>query len=691
MSKVLESIKNYIFPCYSNQSTSDSDNDSEDLDIDFQKIPDDEFICPYCEQVPEILNINIENSKIELKCKKCGINEIKIEFYFYKMENSNYNYLKTKCYFCGNTPQKKNENSENTPQNKNENSESTPQNKNEICENIPQNKNEICENTFQNKNDIFYFCYECKKNLCNKCKTAHQNENKHNFIEVNKKKSKCIKHVNEEFENFCVDCQENVCERAKIQQHKGNHELKEKNTFNSDAKEYRKLIMEKNKNLSKLVRFNELILKTCQKFQDNYFLMKNVINLGKSIKKENKRDSKETHFIFKELTNNHTEDSRKAIEKLKRKKNIFLETKDEFIHLRYTNNSLKDNNEKTDQNEKIENNEKNDNDKNENNKNCEDEKNLLSENVKEIPNINNEKGNESRKNESHEILKDDGFKLISLIQFTQLKEIDVTNNCITNIDPLKEMFLPFLEYLNMSFNQIENIKPIAKLYSLKLKDIILTQNQIKDITPFKDSTFPELEYLRIEKNDELNENEIKEIKKIFKNKFFSEEMTLEKIQKNYKIEKFYKQNDKSFIKLTDIKGGDDMLKDIYLFLTCNLTNNIKKLILMNCNINDPSILCKIPFHNLKKLDLALNNIKNLNFLFNMKCQDLQEFYINDNKINNINSLIKIKEKFKNINVICLNENNFDPLEENNKKILNDLKYKDNIKVESNEKIIKCCI
>ena len=97
-------------------------------------------------------------------------------------------------------------------------------------------------------------------------------------------------------------------------------------------------------------------------------------------------------------------------------------------------------------------------------------------------------------------LGDEGFKLISKIQFKRLKEIDVSKNNIQNIEPLNNMNLPHLEYINMSENAIQDVKPLAELNSKKLKEICLQENNINDFKAFLNSQFPELERLRIEGN-----------------------------------------------------------------------------------------------------------------------------------------------------------------------------------------------
>ena len=81
-------------------------------------------------------------------------------------------------------------------------------------------------------------------------------------------------------------------------------------------------------------------------------------------------------------------------------------------------------------------------------------------------------------------LGDIGFQLLSKIQFTDLKDIDISNNSISNISDLNDMVLPHLEYINMSENSITDVEPIAKLDSKNLKEIFLQKNRMKDFSPF---------------------------------------------------------------------------------------------------------------------------------------------------------------------------------------------------------------
>ena len=271
-------------------------------------------------------------------------------------------------------------------------------------------------------------------------------------------------------------------------------------------------------------------------------------------------------------------------------------------------------------------------------------------------------GNEKKLSLRKRKLGDKGLKLISKIIFKNLKEIDVSENNIKNIEPLNEMNLPHLEYLNMSDNQIANIKPIAELNAKQLKEISLQNNDIQDIEPFLKSDFPALERLRIENNNRFNraDNSFKDLINKFKNKVFYEEKTYEQFQKVYKVEL---KKETITLELGSLKGGNKLLQDLYL--TIKPDNNIKYLKLDNNEIEDVSLLSRIPLNKLQLLDLSLNHIKNVKFLSEMKIPKLTTLYLNCNEIYNIYPLIrkrdrKFEEDEKNrlekLEILSLNEN-----------------------------------
>ena len=617
---------------------STASNLDENIKIDFSKIPDDEYICPKCEQIPEILGIHFDNGRIKFQCKNCGIIDIYVTDYFSKFEQSENNYLNFSCAICKKKPGDK---------------------------------------------DNIFFCYDCKKKLCDSCaKDKEKHSQSHYIRKIIEKKKFCSEHYNEEIVEFCLDCKENVCREKKNSRHKdhklislfginnnynnnidnndnnidnsdNNIDNNDNNINNNENLNYNhknkdnntiiflmRKINEKNKEISRQIKLNELILNTCGKFPNNYYHMKSLINLGESIEKENLRDSKDIESIF-EYLNTSIEESKKFRNELnkKQKGKIFLNRFDTFLHLSEKNLDVED------------------------------------------------------------------LKLISLIKFVQLKEINISYNNIKSIEAFKKMNLPFLEYINISHNQIENIEPIVQMNSKSLKDILLFYNKLKDISALEETEYKNLEILRVEENP-LNEESLKKIKKKYKDKFIYKLYTFKDFKLKYNVNIIKKEinpneeiNPKKDINpkkeitigldLSDNKKGDEIIKNLYICLTINnKSSEIQILKLMNNNIKNLSFLNKIPFPKLRELDLAVNQITNLNFLTKMNSKILENLYLNDNKINNISPLIKFIEKNKNLKLLTLKNNNFNP--EKNKKVkelINIIKEKNKLEQKEEDKLI----
>ena len=500
---------------------------------DALEVPDDQYLCPLCERVPEILNVHTDNGHIELKCKYHGIIDTTIQEYFTKMKNSLFTYFKTKCYNCNNTQ--------------------------------------------DNNRNMFKYCSYCKVDLCETCVNKFDLKDKdhraHHLdvcIPVNEKPHRCLEHFNADINTFCVDCEENVCDKEPTKKHLGHNKIN-LFKFGTEVAKYRDIIISKNKTLSDIIRFNQLILNTYEKFQNNYFHIQSIINVGKFIEEENKRDAKELECMISGLEKAHKAQE-EAIESLQQKFLIDLNGDEIKLSLRNRN------------------------------------------------------------------LGDEGFKLISKIQFKRLKEIDVSKNNIQNIEPLNNMNLPHLEYINMSENAIQDVKPLAELNSKKLKEICLQENNINDFKAFLNSQFPELERLRIEGN--TFNKDLQDFKKLlgkYGKKVIYIARTIDEFNAKYKCNIDEKNLDT--INLSGLRAGDDILQELYLIIKPD--NIIRILNLHNNKLKDVSILSRIPLRKLQWLDLSLNEINNVNFLVEMKCRKLKYIYLNDNHLKDITPLIKI--------------------------------------------------
>ena len=129
------------------------------------------------------------------------------------------------------------------------------------------------------------------------------------------------------------------------------------------------------------------------------------------------------------------------------------------------------------------------------------------------------------------------------------------------------MILPFLDFLNLSDNEIQNIEPVANLKSKNLQYIFLQINQIKNIEPFSKSYFPALKILRVEDNNNIDgENEQNEEEKKKKKEFFN------KIKKKFSEKFIYKS-----LKTQLIEFIKKYNLGIYKFNSSNNKNNDNEL------------------------------------------------------------------------------------------------------------------
>ena len=561
------------FCCKKNeQSINHSKNiEAQDIypgNVDVTKFPDDQYLCPFCDKIPEILNIHSDNGHIELKCKLHGLISLTLKDYLEKMKDNLFTYYKTKCFNC----------------NKEQN----------------------------NKDNMFKYCYYCKVDFCEDClNNFHQAKKDHRrnhldvCIPVNAKNHKCLEHFNSDIISFCMDCQENICEKESSTKHRG-HEKINFTKYEKDINKYMSFIKAKNKLLGDIINFNNIILNSYENFQNNYFHIQSLINIGKTIEREYQRKSKELDIMISGLEKRH-KIQKEAIKSLKVQFEIDLNGNERKLSLRERN------------------------------------------------------------------LGDNGFKLISKIQFLNLKEIDVSKNGIKDIEPLNNMILPHLEYLNMSSNNIENVKPITELNSKKLKEICLQDNNISDFSSFLQSDFPQLERLRIENNNfDSTLSESKElINEKYKNKVFYIERTAKDFKKKYGVDINLEDE---VMNLNHLKGKDELLQELYLIIKPE--NKIKELRLDDNEIKNASLISRMPLNMLKLLDLSLNEITNLQFLTEMKLPKLTTIYLNANKINDISPLITITEADKNhfskLHIISLRENNLKVEDKDSEKLIKTL-------------------
>ena len=189
-----------------------------------------------------------------------------------------------------------------------------------------------------------------------------------------------------------------------------------------------------------------------------------------------------------------------------------------------------------------------------------------------------------------------------------------------NIDKLDKMRIDNLKELDLSNNDISDIKVLEKVKFENLEKLDLSHNQISDIKVLKKVKFENLEIL------DLSWNEISDIKILEKVKFEN-------------LKELYLYNNK----ISDIK----VLEKVKF-------ENLEILYLSFNNISDIKVLEKVKFENLNELYLSVNKISDIRVLEKVKFGNLEKLDLSVNKISDIKVLEKIK--FENLKVLDLSQN-----------------------------------
>ena len=161
---------------------------------------------------------------------------------------------------------------------------------------------------------MFKYCSYCKVDLWKTCIRIFELKNKDHrahhldvFIPLNEKPHRyhrCFEHYNEDINTFCVDCEENVCDKELTKKHFGLIKIN-LSKFRTEVVKYRDIIISKNITLSHIIIFNPLILNTYEKFQNNYFHIQSIINVGESFEEEYRSGVKEIECKISSLVKMH--------------------------------------------------------------------------------------------------------------------------------------------------------------------------------------------------------------------------------------------------------------------------------------------------------------------------------------------------------------------------------------------------
>ena len=197
--------------------------------IDYENISKNQYFCPKCNRIPEILNIHSDSGHIELFCKIHGEIDLTVENYLKIMQK------KFSDIICNNCAEKQ-----------------------------------------KSKEEGFKYCCCCERYFCKKClidESAHPNESQ----------------IEKDMLLHCKKCEEDLY-KNKLKENHQYHETFELNELKNDVMKYRNNILEKNILLSNIINLNTIILKAFEYNPNNYQHMKSIINLGKLIEEENSKN-----------------------------------------------------------------------------------------------------------------------------------------------------------------------------------------------------------------------------------------------------------------------------------------------------------------------------------------------------------------------------------------------------------------
>ena len=260
------------------QQANDIDNNRKKLNILVSDINNNEepqkceiisknFICPECY---ENIILGIKDYKINYKCKN---NHSKHQIMLDEYENlQKMDLTKIKCGQC------------------------------EKC---------TKGDTFNNE---FFYCFNCKKNLCPLCKISH--DQKHGLLNYDDKNYNCEKH-NEQFREYCQECKKNLCILCK------NEHINHKNIINLQSMiipkeellnnfkitediigEIKITVDDIKKKLDNFINNIDILYKISKNFVDNY----EVKNRNYEILQNLKEISNSNKFLIKELKSITTEE-----------------------------------------------------------------------------------------------------------------------------------------------------------------------------------------------------------------------------------------------------------------------------------------------------------------------------------------------------------------------------------------------
>ena len=211
--------------------------------LDYKKLPNDQYVCTYCNRIPELKNIDYEEGIITFKCKNHNTKSVHIKDYFEK--ESNHLYYNFQCDKC--------------------------------------DKDNIKMLQKDNLSYIFNNFIDTNKNFCEKC----SKDEKSKFIKVNELNSICNIHL-EKYIKYCKECDQHFCSADEVCAHLPKEIIMPKNDDIVLIQNRKNILLKQIEINNYLIKFLDTLIKTYEKHPSNYYNSINIINFKDMINKEDK-------------------------------------------------------------------------------------------------------------------------------------------------------------------------------------------------------------------------------------------------------------------------------------------------------------------------------------------------------------------------------------------------------------------
>ena len=584
-------------------------------------ISKDQYCCTQCELPPEILYDTDETDTIKIKCEKHGTKTFLISDYLQIMSKNTYHYYK-----CG------------------------------LCKKNSQRNFE---------GQTFKYCYHCKRILCPKCFMQHKSYRDHKKIFfANEVNIRCEKHLGDKYDMYCYDCDKSICKKCSEKQHK-NHfiiSLKELNpsrnaiekinTTIDNLKQELNNLFKKAEYIKNVILLNELILFTYEKYQNNYHHIINISNLYKSLSSPNKNENIICNILdCKDIITPIPPKPRQDLAITRFELNIAYKMP-KTISDPLNNFSSKTIIAKSKQKRRYE--------VANSLKPLKKDKNISKFNKKFNLNITPDNGQILL---SHLKLDDDDFKVLCSFNLPNLSKLCLSENNISNIDPLLHIKSNKLEELYLDNNNLTNIEVFKNANINSLKQLILYCNKISTIDVLSGLTFANLTQLNLYNNKVSN---IDSLSKIYMPKLQVLHLGFNKISNIDVLAQV------QFPELISLNLNRNEISSIDVLEKVHF-EKLEKLDFFDNNISNIDILSKVYFPFLKDLNFWINNIQNIESLCKADFPKLEKINLSNNNISDISNIIGFH--FPSLKELNFQYNKIDTQNEKNKNVLNEIQKK----------------